>query len=484
MAQKVVLEIQVNDEELILLENGLNDLGAKFKLVEEGSKKVKRGVNDLGISSKVMTKLDQLTGGWATSIVDVASGLKDVVKGINLSKTALIATGIGAFVVLLGTIVAYWDDIKNYVSGVNLELEEQKRLSDAINLTLERRSQLEKDNERYMSNKTKELLLRAKIAGASEEELTKIERDGLVERLALAQEYADKSNQILKDSLGTDEETYLAAQKNQLKAEDDLAKAKGAIAAFDLESKVPGKGKKSGKGKGRDKIDKINPLTGADADAEINAIKAYYDTVFDIDKQNKDALQSLADSSNDEFLNSKEVAEAKASEIDREYSDVRKRIAQEEFNQKMALYGGVADGLSSLGDIVGRETAAGKALAVSGALINTYASIAGQLKAFAGVPIPGFAIAQAAATALTGFAAVKNILSVKVPGGGGGGGSVRGGGSPSRPPSFNVVGNNPQNQLNQALLEKNNQPVQAFVVDKDVTTGQELRRNKIESSSL
>jgi hypothetical protein len=40
-------------------------------------------------------------------------------------KTAITSTGIGAFLVVLGTIVAYWDDIKEAVSGVN---EEQKKL--------------------------------------------------------------------------------------------------------------------------------------------------------------------------------------------------------------------------------------------------------------------------------------------------------------------------------------------------------------------
>ena len=194
-------------------------------------------------------------------------------------------------------------------------------------------------------------------------------------------------------------------------------------------------------------------------------------------------LQDAADLSNSEFLNSEEVFQAKRTQIERDYASVRERIAAEEAQTKLMLLDSVSNGLSAASELAGRETAAGKGLAVAGALINTYASIAGQLKAFAGIPIPGFAIAQAVATGIAGFAAVKNILAVKVPGGGGGSGGG-GGTSPTRPPSFNVVGNSPQNQLNQALLEQNKEPVKAYVLEGEVTTAQQARRNKVKDSSI
>jgi hypothetical protein len=47
------------------------------------------------------------------------------VDAFKAIKAAITSTGIGALLVLLGTIIAYWDDIKEAVSGVN---EEQKKL--------------------------------------------------------------------------------------------------------------------------------------------------------------------------------------------------------------------------------------------------------------------------------------------------------------------------------------------------------------------
>ena len=48
-----------------------------------------------------------------------------------------------------------------------------------------------------------------------------------------------------------------------------------------------------------------------------------------------------------------------------------------------------------------------------------------------------------------------------------------------QPPSFNVVGGSPINQLTEAIAGQQDKPVQAFVVSEDVTTAQELARKRI-----
>jgi hypothetical protein len=66
-------------------------------------------------------------------------------------------------------------------------------------------------------------------------------------------------------------------------------------------------------------------------------------------------------------------------------------------------------------------------------------------------------------------------------GGGGGGGSVA---SAPAAPVFNVVGAAPENQLAQAIGEKENKPQKAYIVASDVTSAQALDRNIIESASI
>tara|TARA_R110000744_G_scaffold92179_1_gene178645 strand:+ start:18691 stop:20373 length:1683 start_codon:yes stop_codon:yes gene_type:complete len=66
-------------------------------------------------------------------------------------------------------------------------------------------------------------------------------------------------------------------------------------------------------------------------------------------------------------------------------------------------------------------------------------------------------------------------------GGGGGGGSVA---SAPAAPVFNVVGAAPENQLAQAIGEKESKPQKAYIVASDVTSQQALDRNIIESASI
>ena len=122
-------------------------------------------------------------------------------------------------------------------------------------------------------------------------------------------------------------------------------------------------------------------------------------------------------------------------------------------------------------------------------MVNTYASIAGQLNAFSGVPVPGYAIAQAIATGVVGLANVKKIASVKIPnskggGGGAGAGSLPSAGGASQPPAFNIVGASDTNQLADAIGGQSQQPIQTYVVANDVTTAQSLQNNIVEGATI
>ncbi len=86
--------------------------------------------------------LDEATGGLASRFKNVITGVgkmgtalktsfKAGVAGASGLKKALIATGIGALVVALGLIVAYWDDIVGLVSGVSSEQKKVNALAEA-----------------------------------------------------------------------------------------------------------------------------------------------------------------------------------------------------------------------------------------------------------------------------------------------------------------------------------------------------------------
>ena len=169
-------------------------------------------------------------------------------------------------------------------------------------------------------------------------------------------------------------------------------------------------------------------------------------------------------------------------------ADASVQITKAEADAKQKALDSYAGALSSISGVIGQETKAGKALAIASSLVNTYAAISGQLKAFSGVPVPGYAIAQAIATGVVGFANVQKIASVKIPKTSGGGGGVSGsapsGGAAPTPPSFNVVGASETSVLADTVAEQTNEPVQAYVVSNDVTTAQSLENNIVEGATL
>jgi hypothetical protein len=146
-------------------------------------------------------------------------------------------------------------------------------------------------------------------------------------------------------------------------------------------------------------------------------------------------------------------------------------IAKKEADQKIALAQQSAAALTALSDIVGKETAAGKALAISSALINTYLGITQALKLPFPASIPATVIA-----ATTGFSAVKNIIATKVPGGSssGGAGNMS---TPNVSAAAPIAPAQPQAQTTSLNTETinaiGNQAIRSYVVESDVTSNQQ-----------
>lgn len=111
----------------------------------------------------------------------------DTFKGI---KTAIGATGIGLLVIALGTLYAYWDDIKELVGGVS---DEQRKLNEEVNrnvvLENEKLDKIgEQDNILKLQGKSEKQILQYKIA--------QIEAVQLASKIQLENDFVTKQNQI------------------------------------------------------------------------------------------------------------------------------------------------------------------------------------------------------------------------------------------------------------------------------------------------
>lgn len=126
---------------------------------------------------------EALSAGNRKAFGEMIKGFKESALGASLfgnsTRAALTATGIGLFIVALGTIVAYWDDISKAIGLASGEserffeqqhknLDTSKNLLDNYNKSLDVQNQLlqiqgDKENEIF-ANKRKALLLEIQLA--------------------------------------------------------------------------------------------------------------------------------------------------------------------------------------------------------------------------------------------------------------------------------------------------------------------------------
>ena len=159
---------------------------------------------------------------------------------------------------------------------------------------------------------------------------------------------------------------------------------------------------------------------------------------------------------------------------DKEAYDADAKLTEENRLLKVNAALDIADAMVSLGSIVGEQTAAGKALGIASALINTYVGASEVIRAKSVLPEPFGTIqkiASVAAIIATGLKTVRTITAVQVPGASGSGGvSIPSASSISAPLQAQVSSTMlNQNQVNQI----GNVAARAFVVESDVSGNQE-----------
>ena len=206
--------------------------------------------------------------------------------------------------------------------------------------------------------------------------------------------------------------------------------------------------------------------------------KAYAE--LDIQRQAAEEEINLLKGTEEQKQKVKEAFAKKKEKLDKQKlkfeNDLAKASKDQQINMAGQTFGAIAN-------LLGQNSAAGKAAAVSASLINTYQGITAELSTKTVTPFEiGLKIANIATVAAIGFKSVKDILATPTPGGGGGGGT--GGASmsvPSAPaidPSIALqagaddeAGN--EVTLGQQVGSSGANVVRAYVVSDEMTTQQE-----------
>ena len=443
------------------------------------------------------------------SFVQLGAVAKNALSGI---RAGIAATGIGLLVVALGTIVAYWDDIKSAVSGVSAEQAKLNEQTDA-NLLAQK--------AKYDAISGQDNIL--KLQGKSERDILKIKQTQIqavikATEAQLVQQEATKKAQIA------------AAKRNREILEGMItfitAPLQFVLKTIDLAGKALGKdfGLQKGLTKGlaslvfdpeaveeegdktiqetKNKLAQLKneaagftiALKEMDKPAE-NVVTKSSEKVVEEAKKEVETLELFKLDSVRTISSQIQAERRKELEAEMANSLEKRRIAKEEADAIIALEAekkkaredaltATASTLGQIADLFGQQTAAGKAAAIAEATIQTYLSAQKAYQSTVGIPVVGPVLApiNAGLAIAAGIKNIKAITAVKTPDGGGGGGGNLSNNftSGAQAPSFNVVGNSGMNQL--AQIQQT--PIQAYVVSGEVTSAQALDRNRVKNATL
>ena len=149
------LTSSIQDQRLSLKELNVQQQNTKAALdsVNTSNQQVAGSFEDVTANGGAMAILDTLTGGLATRMRDAFEATKLFNVSLKATKTALIATGIGAFVVGLGLVVAYWDEISEAITGANKKLQENIDLNVELTSSLSLEESLIREQIKFLERK-------------------------------------------------------------------------------------------------------------------------------------------------------------------------------------------------------------------------------------------------------------------------------------------------------------------------------------------
>lgn len=186
----------------------MTEFGETLELVGIGGEELESvlgGVENVMKFSDGLEGIKKASTGFQKFSKGAVSGLSDVKKAIAL-------TGIGLLVVALGTLVTYWDDISEYVSGISSELKDQLEVAEKqVELEQEKLDYIEnQENVLKLQGKTereileyKQLQLKnvidaSKIALEKLQIIKKAEAEKNYDNLVMQKEYWEVQNQSLE----------------------------------------------------------------------------------------------------------------------------------------------------------------------------------------------------------------------------------------------------------------------------------------------
>ena len=513
MANEVIIELIARTQ---AAEGKIKDLEGKLN-------ETKKTTEDATAATKGMTnQLDKMTGGAVTAFRGIVKGAKSGVVAMTTLKGAIAATGIGLLVVAVGSLATMFsktqegaEQFNKITAGIgatiNVVIDRISMLGKAVTLVLKGQfreaAEVARNAMKDLGDEVeRETRLAIELAEATDQLekkeaemiLTSAKRRAQIEDLRLAAEDQTKSRKeqaaALREAIRlqreeADEQIAIARERARIIAEEvamseslteDIKRQREAEAElFDLERRRDKRLKEM--------ITRLNSLSKAEqqqTQSIEDKIKAMKEAIA-MEEEDEAIMEENFNAELDRQIEMSKVRkkahlerideQIKEGEIAEQIAKQKQRTEEQFAEARVAL---AQTGLNVIGEIFGRESAAGKAAAIASATIDTYKAFTNAL-ANTPLPPPGPQIA-AGLTLASGFAQVRNILSTPVPNGfGGGGGAAAGRGGAPTPtlPNVSILGGNEaMTQATRSRAQFGKKPTRAYVVSGEMTDNQALDR--------
>lgn len=378
---------------------------------------------------------------------------------MSVLKGAIIATGIGALVVLLGVAA---DAMGLFSSSTDDAAEKQKKLADSIENTNESLSVAEQSLRRSQQLE----IAQAEKRGATPKEIFDIQQKYRKLDFEATTEAYDKVK-----NLDEAEAAKKVARLKDINVEGQTAQINFEIA--EQKRREEALKKAAEKEKELQKKLREQALKDQQDETEVRAIK----TVTNIQRPTLPGatveeltIQRVAET-NKHFRDQMAEDDAVYTNDYNEQIESRKANDEAEYQNRKTLLEGSGNLLNAFSELIGKQTAAGKVLAIAQATINTYLGVTEVLRAKTTLPEPLGTIAKiinVGTIIATGISAIKNIVKAQVPGGGGG--SVPAVSAPLSPQSPGAT----STSLDQRSLNAiGSATTRAFVLDSDIANNRE-----------
>jgi hypothetical protein len=462
--EKTLLKVQ----SALALTEGLNTIADATKDFQ----RLSAVISQTSVFQKGLAASTALTSGafklFGVSVATTSTAFKAL-------RTAIITTGIGALVIGITLLITKLASLK---SNTESAADAQERLADSTR----KANEAFNDQLDFVNRDIQLKIKRAKAAGATEAEITAIERNAIQERITLSSkeinrrvldtknqtEIGEITKQNLKDKQALEDFDLDQQIKRNEKARQDAAKAAQDGAADAAQRRAADKARREKQleedlefAQRRARAFE-NPFADQSALEVLQAQRqAARERQIEFEKlAEEERRRNSADTDNLLIAGARRVAEVNA--ITRKQDLDNEKITQE---QKAQI---IAGALGSLADAVGRNSVAGKALAISQATIDGFLAVQ---KALASAP-PPFNFIAAATVGVATLANIRRIAQTKIPGQASSG-TVPAGAAFQAPslPARAVTGETSLDQ--QSLNQIGNATARAFVVEADVTNNQE-----------